>query len=786
MVYRLIIFSFLLVGSLFALNVRDFGAIGDGVADDTDAIQRAIDQAERQESKVLVGRLEFPPWDGHGGHGSSGEVFLPAGTYRLSRPLVYDFHHGIIRGEAGTTLLSAPGTDLLYLHGVNRISIENIRFEGGRIQLNIYTDNNDMTMIRVEGCQFLHAEQESIRAFNTRATEWRGIPPYLVKRQPGVLPRLQENPEYDASPAMLPNSTIFTFCDCAFQGSCTFLRGESDQFNVEGCTFERVGGTAPIFHLRGHTNMRRVHGTYRKSGADGPAVWMAREPFDNRETILMGSEVVCLEECEFLCEEGASLSFLRTTSKPNYASAIIRILDSRFNLSGAPILTFAPGSLVNILEFRGNRNLDRTPTSVAVFDKPPTREELDQEIRFQAFPAYMPKEDVQKDPRFHSFADIPLENHFHFLVGDNDGFQEELPSVLQKFRCQVPTQELLEATYVKALHPAAWPKETDYAGKTILPDFGSAQSDTQAIQNACDQALPGDRVILPGRRIEIQETIRVSAGVEVTAEGTALLVPVQGHEQSLQVLLRFLGEADRTLCRNIAFAFGQVAVEIPAGKGVFAFQNCLFLGQHNTGVLAMNTPEAVLLTDCLYYAYGGLRTNARHSEIRRSWVCNHPLMENRGFFENYGGEMVAEFNLAVPILPRMDIGAYWENPAHKYLNCENNLRWFDNHGGKLFLDGNRLGGEFGGMTPVYLFGNNATLRLQGGYNWFGNFNTRRCAVYCHDAPKAVLLKGVIFNPESWLGPGVPYNVMGRNPDTDQDIPKYTTPQIQGTALMFYR
>lgn len=44
-------------------DVRDFGAKGDGLADDTDAIQRAIDAA-------------------------GGPPDLPPGTYLITRPLV--------------------------------------------------------------------------------------------------------------------------------------------------------------------------------------------------------------------------------------------------------------------------------------------------------------------------------------------------------------------------------------------------------------------------------------------------------------------------------------------------------------------------------------------------------------------------------------------------------------------------------------------------------------------------------------------------------------------------
>ncbi|GBC95671.1 hypothetical protein HRbin16_01463 [bacterium HR16] len=47
---------------------RDFGAIGDGKSDDTDAIQRALDAIRPPDSKAAV-------------------LYLPAGTYRITRPL---------------------------------------------------------------------------------------------------------------------------------------------------------------------------------------------------------------------------------------------------------------------------------------------------------------------------------------------------------------------------------------------------------------------------------------------------------------------------------------------------------------------------------------------------------------------------------------------------------------------------------------------------------------------------------------------------------------------------
>ena len=750
--------------ALFALNVKDFGAIGDGVHDDTDAIQRALDLAEAEESKFLAGHSELPPWGGHGGHGSSGLVFLPAGTYRLTRPLLFERSHLLLRGEAGATLVAAEGQDLLYLHCINRAVIENLAFQGGRIQLNVYTDNNDMSMIRIENCDFRDATLENIRAFNAKALEWRGVPPYLVHRREDGLPTLEKNPEYDTAPQLYPNSTIFAVCNSRFEGSATFICGGSDQFVVEDCDFRRIGGRGPIFHNSGQTNMRRIQCTYEAALPDGPAEWMTREPYDGRQENYMGADIVCVEDSAFRCAPGAPLSFLRTSSKPNYCNSGIRVLNSQFQLEGAPLLKFAPGSLVNLLDVRGNRLLDGPPPAVVLFEQPPTREEIDRDIRFKYF-------DV-----------APLELQFKFLIDGNPGFLEDLPPALQAFRCKPLPQIALAETAVERFPADRWPTAGDFRGAVLRPDFAAYATEDQAIQAACDQAKAGDTVLLPGRRMTMHRPIRLGVGIALRGEGTALLVAA---EKTMQSLVRIEGAGD-TLLADLAFADAQIGVDIQTRANRHVFRNCLFLDQRNTGIRAEHSPAAILLTDSLFFSYGGLRTNAAHAEIRRSWICNHPLAENSGFFENHGGELLAEYNLFVPILPRVDIGEYRGRAEYEDLLCENNLRWFDNHGGKLFLNCNRIGGEFGGLTPVYLYGHNATLRFQGSYNWFGNCYNRRCAVYCHDNPRRVAFQSVIFNLEGWLGPDAPYNAMGRDADPDQDLPRLTLPQIHASASLFYR
>ena len=73
-------------------NVLGFGAVGDGVADDTDALQHALNDGD-------------------------GVLRLNKGTYRITKPLILDLSKqgfGAVRGEAGTSriVMAGPGPAL--------------------------------------------------------------------------------------------------------------------------------------------------------------------------------------------------------------------------------------------------------------------------------------------------------------------------------------------------------------------------------------------------------------------------------------------------------------------------------------------------------------------------------------------------------------------------------------------------------------------------------------------------------------------------------------------------
>jgi hypothetical protein len=113
------------------LNVKDFGAIGNGGADDTQALQAAFD-AQRQ-----------PPYH---------KVYFPQGHYKISDTV--RMYSPNLYTEGATITQTDPTKDIFYIEHAWRGRVANFTFNGGKKQLNMRNIRVDQGLLFVDHCSF--------------------------------------------------------------------------------------------------------------------------------------------------------------------------------------------------------------------------------------------------------------------------------------------------------------------------------------------------------------------------------------------------------------------------------------------------------------------------------------------------------------------------------------------------------------------------------------------------------------------------------------------------------
>ena len=154
-----------------SFNVRAYGAIGDGVTDDTASIQRCINDATN--ATISIVRYHDKRLDDPTVVLSRAEVYVPRGHYLLTRTLTMPtFNHKAseyymppdLRGEARAILHMNDSTaDLIFGSQVVRWRVSSLQFLGGKNQLHIGNNNTDKGQIIITDCSFDYASGAAIR-----------------------------------------------------------------------------------------------------------------------------------------------------------------------------------------------------------------------------------------------------------------------------------------------------------------------------------------------------------------------------------------------------------------------------------------------------------------------------------------------------------------------------------------------------------------------------------------------------------------------------------------------
>ena len=144
------------------VNIKDYGAVGDGVADDTLAVQRAITN-------------------------STGAVYIPAGTFKID-PVTLTTGKQLIGENRATSILklrtALSGTGMINATYANDIVIENLTIDGGSL---VGTKNG---LINFYGCEQARIENNNFINTDQFAIACNSMDNAVIRGNTIVMPQL--------------------------------------------------------------------------------------------------------------------------------------------------------------------------------------------------------------------------------------------------------------------------------------------------------------------------------------------------------------------------------------------------------------------------------------------------------------------------------------------------------------------------------------------------------------------------------------------------------------------
>lgn len=639
-----------------SVDVRTFGAVGDGLSDDTLAIQRAADSVSMNgsaghERMWMVSRYGAKAMSGS----SCREVFFPPGRYRLSGPVVFDYNV-TLRGDGAVIILPVSGDGFFFQQAL-RVDIEGLRFVGGKVQVRHWSANRDTATCLVRGCQFEGASQTAFasdayrentkKVYSSRGAEMasgvlrKTCSSVIARCHEGVWSLENRDPE---SYVEMENSTNFIFDECTFSDNVQALDVRSDGCVIRNCRFSASDlGAMPMVTLgvRAH-----VYGCSFLQ-----PIGLGRSPVRCR------SGNVTVERCSFSgVEDGlAAVEWVDPPSSGYIASSLIFKNVSMACTNGVAV-RFEPNAFPNTLSIDGLKG-----GGVAVsFAEMPTRERLENALKGCRHP------------------DLGPELSYGISMSRLDGFRDDLPAVLERFRRTVPTIVRQDVD---------WPDSCfAHAAETRFFD---------------------------GDYVTVTNTFVCRDGMLIGARGRCVL---KASSDSFPLFRVPSGACVKF--ENLTFYRGKHAVLVE-GDGCVETVNCAFYEQAGETFLSpggrIRTFGGIAYTPYLYRGAGVAFFDALwYSCVPDHGRSDYRACEYAAIRVERGGRLYMRDLLGVPCYFRhiQPMITMWkEKPTEDQVG---DFRWIDSQG-EIWLQECRFGGEWGGLTPVYQRGDRARTYIEGPY-----------------------------------------------------------------------
>lgn len=710
-----------------SINIKDYGAVGDGVTDDTAAIQAAADKAleletaHREQHKLRAGTYRGLS---NGSKASSyPEIYFPKGRYLISRTILFQ-QSAMLRASGDATIVQKNANqDIFYFHYAYRYAVEGLQFEGGKIQLHFWTGNM-AARLRVENCVFKNSASYALECTSytkekLEGSEWnksKPWPPYTVDNN-----ELTPNDANDLK--LWYNSTLFMversrFDNCMHVANVACdLAAFHDLFIHTNPAME---GT--VFHNRGQMRVEKIQG-------------LARVNKKNRQYWFSGDGDFDLKHLVLEADSETGLSVIHSSVVPGPTIRKVRIEDSEIKSAGAPdnaIVYVQQGTMPNIIAVSNVQETSGNPVNAVAWEGTPNLELLNQ-LKF--------------------YKNTPEEEQFHIVIGDNsENIASTLPDIFVTLKKAPVSAAALRDTYVA---DKKWDgRDVNDPDWTFIyvqehgVDPSNADDQTAAIQKVFDIASQSTKamVVFPGSAIyKVSETIRLPEEVAVRVAGVSFFIQTDPAKSFFEAK-----NAKELIFKNCDFMGGRTAVVIhPDSQGRILFDYCSFFDQHGVAIECLsekNNQARILVQAGIFRTDQALITNAAHSQMDGFWGITAPHLNETAFIENRGGKMRIRWMLGNPVIWR---GKYSKKEITDW-NYGNNIRWVDNWG-QLYCQGNRFGGESGGMCSVFNRAAEGTVYIGGGFARYRNAEASpTCLVFAEKAPAVTVAQNVSCIPNSTL------------------------------------
>lgn len=130
------------------VSVKDFGAVGDGITDDTAAIQAAFNYAFNTQISVSASPVFY---------GCNVKIYFPFGRYLTSSPIVFSTSYSNIEGDRAILVKASSFSGTAAFAWASsgwQAIIKGLQFIGYNQGLNIDSNNTDTGKVTIEECDF--------------------------------------------------------------------------------------------------------------------------------------------------------------------------------------------------------------------------------------------------------------------------------------------------------------------------------------------------------------------------------------------------------------------------------------------------------------------------------------------------------------------------------------------------------------------------------------------------------------------------------------------------------